>query len=323
MVNRMIANSRGIMDARPIGTVSTELGSPQREIRKTERELNPQPPSYHHVLQRSATHRAHRPPPYSSCLAAIHEYDAKLLLAYWLARAPAISPEAQVSESFVYPTPNVAQIKWDAATNTITPDNTLPPWVFTSKLVAKPDQLIKRRGKSGLLLLNKEWPEAKDWIAARAGKPTLVRFSILVSFHRCFFVQFPPHLFVHPFRLEAPMATDNMWGSNQIVLPCLYRVFSFLLLVFFSRTIPAINLSRSNQSRVLSTHSSSSPSFHILPTLNSTSASTRLARVTRSYSPTKVVSMLAMSTQRHSDSRSLSVASSHRAMRSSKPSSSM
>ena len=45
---------------------------------------------------------------------------------------------------------------------------------FHFKLVAKPDQLIKRRGKSGLLLLNKEWPEAKEWITARAGKPTKV-----------------------------------------------------------------------------------------------------------------------------------------------------
>lgn len=98
-----------------------------------------------------------------------------MLLAYWLARAPAIAPEATVSENFVYPAANVAQVKWDAATNTITPENTLPPWVHTSKLVAKPDQLIKRRGKAGLLLLNKEWPEAQEWISARAGKPTKVR----------------------------------------------------------------------------------------------------------------------------------------------------
>lgn len=110
-------------------------------------------------------------------LPAIHEYDAKLLLAYWLARAPAVSEHTHVSSHFVYPTASVAQIKWDAATNTITPDTKLPPWVFTSKLVAKPDQLIKRRGKSGLLLLNKEWPEVREWIVARAGKPTKVCLS--------------------------------------------------------------------------------------------------------------------------------------------------
>ncbi|KAF8526564.1 ATP-citrate synthase [Hysterangium stoloniferum] len=107
---------------------------------------------------------------------AIREYDAKLLLAYWLARAPAAtnSPSFKVSESFVYPSPKVAQVSWDPATNTITPDTQLPSWVFTSKLVAKPDQLIKRRGKSGLLLLNKEWSEAKKWITERAGKQVKV-----------------------------------------------------------------------------------------------------------------------------------------------------
>jgi len=123
------------------------------------------------------------------------------LLAYWLARAPAVSPDAQISENFIYPSPNVAQIKWDVETNTITPDNTLPPWVFTSKLVAKPDQLIKRRGKSGLLLLNKEWPEAKEWIAARAGKPTKVR----TRRHR------PPHPIVY-FRL----IFSSIWACTRI-----------------------------------------------------------------------------------------------------------
>ena len=46
------------------------------------------------------------------------------------------------------------------------------PWLLQSgaKFVAKPDQLIKRRGKSGLLALNKTWPEAKAWVAQRAGK---------------------------------------------------------------------------------------------------------------------------------------------------------
>jgi hypothetical protein len=39
-----------------------------------------------------------------------------------------------------------------------------------AKFVAKPDQLIKRRGKSGLLKLNATWPEAKEWIEARANK---------------------------------------------------------------------------------------------------------------------------------------------------------
>lgn len=105
---------------------------------------------------------------------AIREYDAKLLLAYWLERAPPVSKTATVSPNFVYPTARVAQISWDPATGALTPDSQLPSWVFTEKLVAKPDQLIKRRGKAGLLLLNKGFEESKAWIAQRAGKPQKV-----------------------------------------------------------------------------------------------------------------------------------------------------
>jgi hypothetical protein len=113
-----------------------------------------------------------------SHLSAIREYDAKLLLAYWLERAPAVAPHAQVKTKFVYPAVKVAQIAWDPATNSITPDSKLPGWVFNTKLVAKPDQLIKRRGKAGLLALNKTWDEAKPWIAQRAGKPQKVSLSL-------------------------------------------------------------------------------------------------------------------------------------------------
>jgi ATP citrate (pro-S)-lyase len=35
------------------------------------------------------------------------------------------------------------------------------------KLVCKPDQLIKRRGKAGLLGIKKDWKEVKEWISAR------------------------------------------------------------------------------------------------------------------------------------------------------------
>lgn len=117
-------------------------------------------------------------------LTAIREYDAKLLLAYWLERAPAVDPSATVKTKLVYPSPKVAQVSWDPTTNAITPDTQLPGWVFNTKLVAKPDQLIKRRGKAGLLALNKTWEEAKDWIAQRAGKPQKVcSRSLCTSLH--------------------------------------------------------------------------------------------------------------------------------------------
>lgn len=43
------------------------------------------------------------------------------------------------------------------------------PWIKEIKLVAKPDQLIKRRGKTGLILLNSEWQAVKEWIRKMAG----------------------------------------------------------------------------------------------------------------------------------------------------------
>ncbi|WFD44351.1 ATP citrate synthase [Malassezia psittaci] len=104
----------------------------------------------------------------------IHEFDAKLLVNYWLPRAPDANPNAVASSSFQAPTTRVAQVAWDAETGTLTPDEALPGWIYTSKLVAKPDQLIKRRGKAGLLCLNADWQKAKSWIAERAGKPQKV-----------------------------------------------------------------------------------------------------------------------------------------------------
>ncbi len=44
------------------------------------------------------------------------------------------------------------------------------PWVHNTPLVVKPDQLIKRRGKAGLLAINKSWEEVRAWIIERYGK---------------------------------------------------------------------------------------------------------------------------------------------------------
>lgn len=51
------------------------------------------------------------------------------------------------------------------------------PWLLTLgdvKLVVKPDQLIKRRGKANLLLLNATWDAVKDWVWERINKPIQV-----------------------------------------------------------------------------------------------------------------------------------------------------
>ena len=56
----------------------------------------------------------------------------------------------------------------------ITPDTDVktPPesWLTETRLVVKPDQLIKRRGKAGLVGINLDWPGVVQWISERMGK---------------------------------------------------------------------------------------------------------------------------------------------------------
>ncbi|KAK9459546.1 uncharacterized protein V1516DRAFT_687286 [Lipomyces oligophaga] len=111
---------------------------------------------------------------------SIHEADGKALLSYFLPRSPLLTKQG-VSTDFVPAPPRLASLTFpdsspatvsavlDAAESTYS-------WLTAAgaKFVAKPDQLIKRRGKSGLLALNVTWQEARDWIAARAGKDITV-----------------------------------------------------------------------------------------------------------------------------------------------------
>ena len=65
-------------------------------------------------------------------------------------------------------------------------------WLEKEKLVVKPDQLIKRRGKSKLLLLNASWKEAEKWIKERMNKPITV--GTVTGFLDHFIVEpFIPH----------------------------------------------------------------------------------------------------------------------------------
>lgn len=45
------------------------------------------------------------------------------------------------------------------------------PWLKKTPLVVKPDQLIKRRGKNDLILLNANWQQATDWITKKRDQP--------------------------------------------------------------------------------------------------------------------------------------------------------
>ncbi|KAF9101560.1 citrate synthase [Mortierella sp. AM989] len=120
---------------------------------------------------------------------AVREYDGKLLLAHWLHRAPIPATDASAGSGskFIQPTTRLAHISIDTALihkdkaqfdqhvrSTLDQLEVSHPWLLTHKLVAKPDQLIKRRGKSGLLLLNADWAEARTWIEKHAAKDVVV-----------------------------------------------------------------------------------------------------------------------------------------------------
>jgi ATP citrate (pro-S)-lyase len=110
---------------------------------------------------------------------SILEADGKAILNYHLTRAPVIKPTPLPASATHNPPPRLASLHFAADADVrgvLDQAEATYPWLLTpgSKFVAKPDQLIKRRGKSGLLALNKTWPEAKEWIEARAGKPQKV-----------------------------------------------------------------------------------------------------------------------------------------------------
>ncbi|KAJ1950015.1 ATP citrate lyase subunit 1, partial [Linderina pennispora] len=117
---------------------------------------------------------------------AVREFDGKLLLSKYLLEAPTVAT-TKPPVAFTQPAARLAQVNLshvnvsdsaehiaDAVEAALARAESLNPWLLTCKLVAKPDQLIKRRGKSGLLLLNADWASVKEWIRERAVKEVSV-----------------------------------------------------------------------------------------------------------------------------------------------------
>jgi ATP citrate (pro-S)-lyase len=51
------------------------------------------------------------------------------------------------------------------------------PWLATTELVVKPDQLIKRRGKAGLVGVKLDWDGVQKWIGERMEKEIQVELA--------------------------------------------------------------------------------------------------------------------------------------------------
>jgi len=119
---------------------------------------------------------------------AIREYHGKKLVSKWI---------SSYSDSKKYDLEDRALLITPSSTHPGDPTSfdSLPidhPWLLEAKLVVKPDQLIKRRGKAGLLAINKTWSEVKDWIKERMSKECKVEVVSGILDH--FIVEpFVPH----------------------------------------------------------------------------------------------------------------------------------
>lgn len=128
---------------------------------------------------------------------AIYEADGKAIVNYHLTRAPVIKPTPLPPSSTHNPPSKLATLHFAADADVkgvLDQAEATYPWLLApgAKFVAKPDQLIKRRGKSGLLALNKSWADARAWIEERAGKPQ--RVETVDGVLRHFLVEpFVPH----------------------------------------------------------------------------------------------------------------------------------
>lgn len=90
---------------------------------------------------------------------AIREYDGKRLLMKYLDN---IETRCIQITSAIFDS-TLPDISWASLEKE-------HPWVLDTQLVVKPDQLIKRRGKANLLLLNENWENVKDWITKRMSR---------------------------------------------------------------------------------------------------------------------------------------------------------
>jgi len=91
----------------------------------------------------------------------IREYDAKRMLARYL-------PE--YLNDFSY-NGNLALVGPDTDLEDLVSSN---PWLKTSRLVVKPDQLFGKRGKHGLVLLDSDWDKAKKYLKENMGSEVVV-----------------------------------------------------------------------------------------------------------------------------------------------------
>ena len=153
---------------------------------------------------------------------SILEADGKAILNYHLTRAPVIKPTPLSASATHNPPAKLASLYFpedEEVAAVLDQAEATYPWLHAkdARFVAKPDQLIKRRGKSGLLALNKTWAEARAWIEARAG--TEQKVETVVGTLRQFLVEpFVPHPADTEYYININSVRDVSVHSSS--LPC-------------------------------------------------------------------------------------------------------
>ena len=132
---------------------------------------------------RSCILRRLRDSPLAMSAKAIREFHGKKLVSRWLSSYSADVKYDVEDRAMLINTEDSVDFDLLAAQN---------PWVLETKLVCKPDQLIKRRGKAGLIGINLTWDGVVEWIKARMNKECKVEIVSGVLDH--FIVEpFTPH----------------------------------------------------------------------------------------------------------------------------------
>lgn len=154
---------------------------------------------------------------------AIHEYDAKAILEYWLRHATPLIAYEKLSDTPIAQSTRCAQIVFDSPhnysfetyathiTQVLDEAELIYPWLLNEeRLVVKPDQLIKRRGKLGLIHLNCNWADVRRWIQTYAGKEqTIGNVSGILNTFIC--EPFIPHTSDNEYYLSIMSAREGDW----------------------------------------------------------------------------------------------------------------
>ena len=146
---------------------------------------------------------------------SILEADGKAILNYHLTRAPVIKPSPLPPPPTHNPPAKLASLRFhdaDDVNGVLDAAEAQYPFLLVpgARFVAKPDQLIKRRGKAGLLKLNATWAEARDWIRSRAN--TRQQVEHVHGYLRNFLVEpFVPHPQETEYYINIHSVRDGDW----------------------------------------------------------------------------------------------------------------